>query len=563
MIKRIVSVISFLLPFLADAQTAATTNTLGATGAAAIQSTTSPTYRLSVSGAIKQFGTGYNLASSPVFILENTTAGTGRTYGLNSYDNGLFSIFDMKAASAARFVIDPNGNIGIGTSTPLALLHVNGNIRANGLLLNNGSNGIAASCVATHIYNSCGTNGFITLGFTNTSKANTASSDPFTIKQLTNAIGIRNNNPVEALDVIGNVKTTGLIVPTGAGAGKVLTSDASGVASWQPTISLFTKTTTIQVPDVDPAVAPYSYIHMPSIPALKLGTTDAGNVSVNKPLISLGRHMGSGLMLYDNFSTTADCSGIGITPGTMQFYTGWSALFTWNLRGYQATTGTNEIMRLNNTGNLMVGSTTDNGNKLQVNGSIWSTAFTLPTGAGAGKVLTSDANGVATWQAVTGGTGSSSWTVNGTTISNANTGVVVIGGTTIPTATPADATMKLAVKGSIYAQKLKVTQTGWADYVFDSSYKLPLLKDVETFIQRHQHLPGIPSAAEIAKDGIDVGDNQSKLLQKIEELTLYAIDQQKTQQAQQKLIAAQTAMLLQMQNEIQKLKDRKTNHSGK
>ncbi len=528
MLKRIITAIAFVLPMMAGAQTAATTNTLGTTGAAAIQSTTSPTYRLSVGGAIKQFGTGYNLASSPVFILENTTAGTGRSYGLNSYDNGLFSIFDVKASSAARFVIDPNGNIGIGTNSPLSLLHVNGNIRANGLQLNNGYNGVAASCVATHIYNSCGTNGFITLGFSNTSKSNTGASDPFTVKQLTNAVGIRNNNPVEALDVIGNVKTTGLIVPTGAGAGKVLTSDANGVATWQSTAGSFSNTVTIQVPDVDATALPWGYTHMPSIAGLKLGTTDAGNISVNKPLISMGRHIGSGLMLYDNFNTAVNSSGIGITPGTMQFYTGVTALFTWNLGGYQATTGNGEIMRLNTTGNLMVGSTSDNGNKLQVNGSIWSTAFTLPAGAGAGKVLTSDANGVATWQAATGGTGSSSWTVSGTTISNANTGVVVIGSATIPTATPADATMKLAVKGSIYAQKLKVTQTGWADYVFASNYKLPLLKDVETFIQRHQHLPGIPSAADVAKNGIDVGDNQAKLLQKIEELTLYAIQQQKT-----------------------------------
>ena len=86
---------------------------------------------------------------------------------------------------------------------------------------------------------------------------------------------------------------------------------------------------------------------------------------------------------------------------------------------------------------------------------------------------------------------------------------------------------KLAVNGTIATQKLTVTQTGWSDYVFYKEYKLPPLKFVEHYIQFNHHLPEIPSAAEVEKEGIDVGGNQALLLKKIEELTLYLIRQDK------------------------------------
>lgn len=90
-----------------------------------------------------------------------------------------------------------------------------------------------------------------------------------------------------------------------------------------------------------------------------------------------------------------------------------------------------------------------------------------------------------------------------------------------------DAEAHLAVKGNIWAMKLKITQDGWADYVFDSSYRLRPLQEVEQFISRNKHLPDVPSAAQVKKDGLNVGDNQATLLRKIEELTLYLIEQDK------------------------------------
>jgi hypothetical protein len=85
----------------------------------------------------------------------------------------------------------------------------------------------------------------------------------------------------------------------------------------------------------------------------------------------------------------------------------------------------------------------------------------------------------------------------------------------------------LAVNGGIGCRELTVTTTGWADFVFKDGYNLPRLDDVETFINKNKHLPGIPSEAEVNANGVDVGKITTKLLQKIEELTLYVIDLKK------------------------------------
>ncbi|MDN5215683.1 hypothetical protein QQ020_26635 [Fulvivirgaceae bacterium BMA12] len=85
---------------------------------------------------------------------------------------------------------------------------------------------------------------------------------------------------------------------------------------------------------------------------------------------------------------------------------------------------------------------------------------------------------------------------------------------------------KLAVNGKIRAKEVKI-ETGWSDFVFEDDYELPTLAEVESFIKANKHLPEIPSAKEVAENGVNVGEMESKLLQKIEELTLYIIEQEK------------------------------------
>jgi len=87
-------------------------------------------------------------------------------------------------------------------------------------------------------------------------------------------------------------------------------------------------------------------------------------------------------------------------------------------------------------------------------------------------------------------------------------------------------TYKLSVRGNIRSNEV-VVETGWADYVFAADYKLKTLDEVEAFILQHKHLPNIPSAAEIEKNGLSVGDTQKRMMEKIEELTLYIIQLKK------------------------------------
>nr|WP_068892972.1 hypothetical protein [Pedobacter panaciterrae] len=99
---------------------------------------------------------------------------------------------------------------------------------------------------------------------------------------------------------------------------------------------------------------------------------------------------------------------------------------------------------------------------------------------------------------------------------------------------------KLAVAGNMIAESVTVKLQGaWPDYVFAKDYKLPSLKETEQHIKEKGHLQGIPSAEEVKSNGIDLGEMNAKLLKKIEELTLYLIDQNKLIQTQQKLLEQQ------------------------
>jgi hypothetical protein len=73
----------------------------------------------------------------------------------------------------------------------------------------------------------------------------------------------------------------------------------------------------------------------------------------------------------------------------------------------------------------------------------------------------------------------------------------------------------------------KPNATPWADYVFAKEFQLPSLASIEDYIKANHHLPGIPTSAEVAEKGLDLGANQARLLEKIEELTLYTIELQK------------------------------------
>lgn len=99
-----------------------------------------------------------------------------------------------------------------------------------------------------------------------------------------------------------------------------------------------------------------------------------------------------------------------------------------------------------------------------------------------------------------------------------------------------DANAKLIVNGKIHANEVEITTMDWADFVFDPQYQLMSTEDLEAYILANKHLPDVPAEQDVIDNGINVGEMNKILLQKIEELTLYMLQQQKQIEEQQQAI---------------------------
>ena len=144
-------------------------------------------------------------------------------------------------------------------------------------------------------------------------------------------------------------------------------------------------------------------------------------------------------------------------------------------------------------------------------------AQSLEVNVGGGRwILTSDSR-KHMFVAPFGSNGQWNWALGTTFFKDGSLGVGTVN---------ANSTYKLLVNGKVRAKEVRV-DTNWADFVFENDYALPSLSEVEQHIALNKHLPGIPSAAEVEAEGVELGTISSKLLQKIEELTLYVIAQEK------------------------------------
>jgi len=110
---------------------------------------------------------------------------------------------------------------------------------------------------------------------------------------------------------------------------------------------------------------------------------------------------------------------------------------------------------------------------------------------------------------------------------------------------------KLDVNGKARANEIVVNTTG-ADFVFEKDYKLRSLKDVEAFVKQKKHLPEVPSAKAMQENGLGVSEMQTKLLQKVEELTLYLIEKDKEIKTQQLLLNNYAKRLIRLEQKTKK-----------
>ncbi|TXJ23467.1 MAG: hypothetical protein E6Q24_18090 [Chitinophagaceae bacterium] len=222
---------------------------------------------------------------------------------------------------------------------------------------------------------------------------------------------------------------------------------------------------------------------------------------------------GSQLSTENAWSNVRLVAGSGSGSGWLKnFLDNYGGYFSWAVN---SANGEVELMRMNaDNGNLGIGSINPQ-TKLDVRGGYISTR----NNENAAAAFMEAQNGTCFFgslgQSMISIGNASNWNMLNV-LNNGNVGI----GTTDPK-------YKLAVYGTIGSTKIKVTQDNWPDYVFESGYRMPALVEVEKFIKANKHLPGIPSAAEVQSEGLDIGETQAGLLKKIEELTLYAIEQDK------------------------------------
>lgn len=163
-----------------------------------------------------------------------------------------------------------------------------------------------------------------------------------------------------------------------------------------------------------------------------------------------------------------------------------------------------------------------------------------------------------------------SWTIDGDNVHNGG-GVIyadILGNiyfAPIPSASTSQRTLtdldvknsiafKVGANGIAYAKAVSVQTTGWPDYVFKKDYRLPGLNYLKQYINQNQHLPGMPPARQIEREGINLGEMNRILTQKVEELTLYLIDKDKELKDQQVKINLQEKQLAAQQTQIDQLK---------
>ena len=464
---------------------------------------------LSVSGNLLQIsgGNGVTLPTTPSYTAGQGIQINGTTIN-NSGDNDSSPTNELQQISLTGNVVALSNGGNITLPTPVAGngITLNGwQITNNGDLSN--TNELQTLTLSGNSLSLSQNGGSVTLPSSGTSQWTTTGSN---IYYNTGNVGIGTTSPAEKLHLRGKMKIDSTFtMEFGAGlGGKQIDAGKIGYQAFSTDaldiIGAGTSSTTRKIKFYNEGGADFTGNIRTSGKVIGLSSANfplgvTQELGPSTPILHLDMNF-----RHPNNNTTYLGAAFRIDS---RISTG--PLFQWLYRPSKSTTESFP-MTLDHLGNAVFA------------GGLTTPVIKITTGAASGKVLTSDASGNATWQTPTGG-GSSQWaTITGGI--QYNSGKVLIGNVSSP------GNYKLYVEQGILTERVKValkSTSYWADYVFEPSYKLMPLSDVELFIKENKHLPNVPSAEDVVNEGIDMATMDSKLLEKIEELTLYMIEMKK------------------------------------
>lgn len=418
--------------------------------------------------------------------------------------------------NTSRMYISKTGNVGIGVNTPAFLLDVfsTGNASANfksstgtaNLIIDRG-NSAATSSVS---YRTAGVPTWQTgtVGNDNFNIRNIAlGGAALTILATNSNVGIGINAPTERLHVVGNGLVSGNI-NSGANITSVGLISAGGAISAGTTLSSVGNATIGGNLDVNGTT-----INVGS--AEQLSDAGAFTIGSNSDFISTvdgANSLGQPGLRWRDVIASNNITSLRIGAGTP------SPTMALHVLGNALITDTAEQI-------LTLESTTANTTGIQIN----------RTGVGSFDARIIDQFGILKIQGSTDEfqTVTNDWM--DISLSSGNVGIGTSAGSE-----------KLRVCGTIKATELRL-ETGWCDYVFANDYKLKSLDEVSDYIKENNHLPGIEKASVVETEGLSVAKMSKAMMEKIEELTLYAIQQNE----ELKLLKAQN---VELQNQINNLK---------
>jgi hypothetical protein len=445
----------------------------------------------------------------------------------------------IKTGNIEQATVLPNGNVGIGNTTPVYKLDVVGNLKTtqdaniNGLVVGKGTNGgIYSTAVGVNALN---------ISTQNTAVGYWAGAN------ITSATG-NLNTAIGFATISNNVCVGGGNTAIGSYAMQYWASGHYNVGIG------------------------YDALHGAGTPGGIGGGTGFGNVGIGRKAIgaadvSGNYNVGLGYLALLNITSGSNNIGLGVNCGT-NLTTGNNNILIGQFVAASDPAVSNELNIGNwirgTNGNIGIGASTPQ-NKLEItqgtagNSGLRFTNLTASSTAApsSGKVLSVNANGDVVLEVAGGGTvpdGSETKIISGSpnvsvtgigtipspysiavtnpasywdastlgtgNIVNNNAGGVIIGTgiTTLSTG------YRLYVTDGIITEKLKIRlKANWPDYVFNKDYPLQPLTEIEKYININTHRPGIQSAEDVKKEGIEVGETNALLLKKIEELTLYLI----------------------------------------